>query len=178
MRWVFFSYTMPTKPSKHRVQAWRQLKRLGAVNFQNVWAIPHSRDKLQELERLVADIRNWRGDAFMTVGKPLTADDQKRLLAAAGESSNEEYRELLHVAGEFLEEIRMETERRNFLFAEVEENEEELAKIKKWLKKVEKRSICEAPLRKEAMDTIRKCEKALEDFSRKVFDHLHAKGSA
>lgn len=178
MKWIFLSYSMPTKPSKYRVQAWRQLKRLGAVNFQNVWAIPHGREKLQDIEKLATDIRAWKGEAFLTVGKPLTEDDEKRLLAAASEASNEEYGELLHVAEDFLEEIRMEIEKKNFIFAEVEENEEELAKIKKWMTKVEKRSVCEAPLRKETLEKIRQCDKALEDFSQLVFDHLHAKGSA
>lgn len=178
MKWIFLSYSMPSKPSKFRVQAWRQLKRLGAVNFQTVWAIPHSRDKLQDLEKLVADIRSWKGDAFLVVGKPLTEEDEKRLLAAAVESSNEEYREVLHVAEDFLEEIRSEIEKKNFIFAEVEENEEELAKIKKWLVKIGKRSACEAPLHKETLDKIRLCEKALDDFSQMVFDHVHAKGGA
>ncbi|SNS19026.1 hypothetical protein SAMN04488503_3104 [Humidesulfovibrio mexicanus] len=178
MKWIFLSYSMPTKPSKYRVQAWRQLKRLGAVNFQNVWAIPHAADKLKDLERLAEDIRTWKGEAFLTVGKPLTEDDEKRLLAAASAASDEEYGELLHVAEDFLKEIEMEIERKNFIFAEVEENEEELAKIKKWLTKVEKRSVCDAPLRKVTMEKIRLCDKALEDFSQMVFDHLHAKGSA
>lgn len=178
MKWIFLSYSMPTKPSKYRVQAWRQLKRMGAVSFQNVWAIPHAVDKLKDLEKLADDIRAWKGEAFLTIGKPLTEDDEKRLLAAASEASNEEYSELLHVAEDFLKEIEMEIERKNFIFAEVEENEEELAKIKKWLTKVEKRSVCEAPLRKVTLEKIRLCDKALEDFSQMVFDHLHAKGSA
>lgn len=175
MKWIFLSYTLPTKPSKYRVQTWRQLKRLGAVNFQSIWAVTHSREKLQELEKLVADIREWKGDAFLMTGKPLAAEDEKRLLEATVEASNEEFRELLHVADDFLEEIRTEIEKRNFIFAEVEENEEELAKIKKWLKKIEKRGACEAPLRKTTLDKIRLCEKALEDFSEMVFNHHHDK---
>lgn len=175
MKWIFLSYTLPTKPSKYRVQAWRQLKRLGAVNFHSLWAVPHKRDKLQELERLVADIRQWKGDAVLLTGKPLAAEDEQRLQEALVAASDEEFREILHVAEDFLDEIRSEIEKRNFIFAEVEENEEELSKIKKWFQKIEKRGLCQAPLRKATLERIKQCEKALEEFSEMVFHHHHGK---
>lgn len=58
--------------------------------------------------------------------------------------------------------------RKNFIFAEVEEKFE---KLKQWLKKVEKGDVVKPPLRKEAMEKIKQCERIFNDFARRVYDH-------
>jgi hypothetical protein len=53
----------------------------------------------------------------------------------------------------------------------VEENEEEIEKLKQWLKKIEKRDILKPPLRKDATEKIKECEKIFNDFARRVYEH-------
>src|SRR5260370_9926577 len=39
--WQLITYRLPAEPSRHRVAAWRQLRRLGAVPLQQgTWALP------------------------------------------------------------------------------------------------------------------------------------------
>src|SRR5260370_27171229 len=39
--WQLITYRLPAEPSRHRVAAWRQLRRLGAVPLQQgTWAVP------------------------------------------------------------------------------------------------------------------------------------------
>jgi superfamily I DNA and RNA helicase len=76
---------------------------------------------------------------------------------------------------DYAKEIEFEISRQNFIFAEVEENEEELEKLKLWLKKVEKRDIVEAPLHKEAIEQIKACEALFQDFAQRVYEHSHGK---
>ena len=52
----------------------------------------------------------------------------------------------------------------------MEENEDELEKLKQWQKKIEKRDFLGAPLRKTAMEKIKQCEKVFEDFALKVYE--------
>lgn len=66
----------------------------------------------------------------------------------------------------FFKEISFEIERQNFIFAEVEENEEELEKLKAWLKKVEKRDFVNAPLKRKLLRKLRNVQEFLRNFQR------------
>ncbi|HMM39275.1 MAG TPA: hypothetical protein PKB11_11015 [Desulfovibrio sp.] len=175
VKWLFFSYSVPTQPSRARVSVWRQLKKMGAVNCLSFWVLPHHVDRITVLEKLSAEITAYQGESMLIEGKTLGPEDEARIKLALMESGNEEYGELLHKCNDFLLEIEMETKNQNFIFGEVEENEEELDKLKKWLNKIEKRNPVNSPLRKDVLKKIKRCEKALDDFSRAVYDRVHGK---
>jgi hypothetical protein len=175
MRWLFFSYTLPSRPSRARVSIWRQLKKLGAVNYQSVWVLPYSSERVKEVNKLIHDIEKWKGEGLLIDGKVLNRDQEERISKAFVESRDEEYREIIDKCNDYAKEIEFEIGRQNFIFAEVEENEEELEKLKQWLKKVEKRDIVEAPLRKEAVEKIKGCEDLFQDFALKVYEHIQTK---
>lgn len=175
MKWLFFSYTLPSRPSRARVSIWRQLKKLGAVNYQSVWVLPYSSERVNEVNKLIEDIERWKGEGLLIDGKVLNKDQEERINKAFVESRDEEYREIIDKCNEYAKEIEFEIARQNFIFAEVEENEEELEKLKQWLKKVEKRDIVEAPLRKEAEEKIEACEDLFQDFAMKVYEHSQVK---
>ena len=175
MKWLFFSYSLPAEPSKARVYVWRQLRKLGAVNYQSVWVIPHSAERLNELKKLIEDIEKYQGASLLTTGNILVKDQEERITKAFIDSRNEEYQEIIDKCEAFFKEIEYEIGRQNFIFAEVEENEEELAKLKQWLKKVEKRDVIKPPLRRTAIDKVKMCEKIFEDFARRVYEHSQNK---
>jgi hypothetical protein len=175
MKWLFFSYTLPSRPSRARVSVWRQIKKLGAVNFQAVWVLPHSPERLGEIRKLVEDIEGWNGEALLIEGKPLSKEHEERIRKAFSESRDEEYGEIIGKCEDYAKEIQFEIDRQNFIFAEVEENEEELEKLKLWLKKVEKRDIVDAPLHKQAVEKIKVCEALFQDFALRVYEHCHVK---
>lgn len=170
MKWLFFSYSLPAEPSKARVSAWRQLKKLGAVNHQSVWVLPHSSERAQALGRLTEEIEKYKGSALLIAGTVLAKRQEDLITEAFISSRNEEYQEVIEKCEDFFKEIESEIARQNFIFAEVEENEEELDKLKQWLRKIEKRDVLKPPLRKEALHKIRQCEKIFDDFTRRVYE--------
>ena len=178
MKWLFFSYSLPAEPSKARVYVWRQLRKLGAVNYQSVWVIPHSAERLHELKKLIEDIEKYQGASLLITGNILVKAQEERITKAFIDSRNEEYREIIDKCEAFFKEIEYEIGRQNFIFAEVEENEEELEKLKQWLKKVEKRDVIKPPLRKTAINKVKVCEKIFEDFARRVYEHSQVKSKA
>jgi hypothetical protein len=177
MKWLFFSYSLPTEPSKARVYVWRQLKKLGAVNYQSTWVLPYSNERIGEIKRLADEIERYKGESLLLEGKALDKKQEERIYKAFADSRNEEYQEIIEKCEDYFKEIAFEIERKNFIFAEVEENEEELEKLKQWLKKVEKRDLVGAPLQKAAAEKIKTCEKMFEDFAKTVYLHTH-KGNA
>jgi len=174
MKWIFFSYSLPANPSKARVYVWRQLKKMGAVNLQNVWVIPYAAERIRELEKLTEAIEKYAGSALVTVGTIPFKHQEQKVLEALTASRDEEYVEVIEQCEAFFKEIEFEIGRENFIFAEVEENEEELEKLKRWCQKVERRDTVKAPLRKEALKKIKQCEKIFNDFAKRVYDHQNA----
>jgi len=171
MKWIFFSYSLPAEPSKARVYVWRQLRKLGAVNYQSVWAIPHANDRVDSLKKLTEEIENWNGTALLIAGTVLVKSQEESIIQVFVDSRNEEYREVIEKCEDYFKEVAFEIGRQNFIFAEVEENEEELEKLKQWLKKVEKRDVLKPPLRKDALEKIKQCEKIFYDFARRVYEN-------
>lgn len=174
-KWLFISFTLPARPSRARVHAWRQLKKLGAVNYQSVWVVPYSRDKAAALESLLKDIEAANGNGVLVEGRLLRPADEEGIKQALLAAGNEEYGEIIEKCDDFLNEIAMEIARENFIFAELEENEEDFDKLRKWLRKVEKRSSLESPLHKEALGKMKLCEKAMNEFAQIVFEHTQGK---
>jgi hypothetical protein len=178
MKWIYFSYSLPAEPSKSRVYVWRQLKKLGAVNYQSMWVLPHSKERINDLNKIIEFIENNNGESLFIEGKSLSRSQEERINQIFIESRNEEYQELIEKCEDFFKEIDFEIERKNFIFAEVEENEEELEKLKLWLKKVRKRDVLGAPLYETALEKIKASEKKFEYFSQRVYDHVQLKDSS
>jgi hypothetical protein len=158
------------------VYVWRQLKKLGSVNYQSTWVLPYSNERIEEIKRLADEIESYKGESLLLEGKSLDKKQEERIYKAFADSRNEEYQEIIEKCQDYFKEIAFEIERKNFIFAEVEENEEELEKLKQWLKKVEKRDLVGAPLKKAAVEKIKTCEKMFDDFAKKVFLHTHDEG--
>ena len=171
MKWLFFSYSLPTSPSKARVFVWRQLKKLGTINYQSIWVVPRSNERIAELKKLIEDIEGFKGTGLLISGTILSQGHEEQITNAFIDSRNEEYVEFIDKCEAFFKEIEFEINRENLIFAEVEENEEELGKLKQWLKKIEKRDVIKPPLHKEATAKLKRCEKLFDNFARIVYEY-------
>lgn len=80
-----------------------------------------------------------------------------------------EYQEFIEGTENFLTELEEETKKQNFSFREIEENEVELRRLKNWLVKIKKRDFFQCELQQKALDYFENCNKALEDFTTKVY---------
>ncbi len=172
MKWLFLSYTLPANPSRVRVYVWRELKKLGALNYQTLWVLPYSKELIEKIQSLIKIIESYNGEAVLIEGKVFQKTDEEKIYKAFIEARNKEYKELIEKCEDFFKEISYEIERQNFIFAEVEENEEELEKLKQWFKKIDKRDFVKAPLKKEAVEKIKKCSRLFEEFSKRVFKEI------
>lgn len=175
MKYLFLSYTLPTEPSKARVYVWRQLKKLGAISFQTVWVIPYSQSTVSELNKIVEFVESQRGSALIIEGKAMNNKQHEMIHKTFLESMDEEYREFIHKCDDYFNEIISEIENKNFIFAEVEENEEEMEKLRKWLSKIEKRYSVKSGLKKLAHQKMKSCERMFEDFAKMVYEHQQKK---
>lgn len=166
--WLMLIYQVPSEPSRLRTAVWWRLKALGAVYVaHSVAALPVSPEAERALRALRAEVEQMGGAAQLVRSEPLAghADFTTRYNAAR----DEEYAEVIHRSEEFLEEIAEETRTGHFSYAELEENDEDLAKLRNWLSKVEARDALGASSADKARAAVATCAQALEGFSAQVY---------
>lgn len=168
--WVVINYTLPREPSRVRVSLWRRLKKIGAINMQqSMWILPFTEENFGLLNSVKSEAVQNNGEAFV-MKSTVDEDGQKNIIERFNSAKNEEYGELLEQCEDFFKELEKETSRKNFTFAEIEENEEELDKLKQWYAKIETRDTFGASLRETSKATLSKCAGALEKFCDTVYE--------
>lgn len=169
-KWIAINYTLPREPSRVRVSVWRKLKKMGAISVQqSMWILPSS-DENSALFHVVKDeVSRNGGEAFMLTFFA-DEDGEKLIINKFNAARGEEYGELFEQCEDFFQEIDKEIARQNFTFAEIEENEEELGKLKQWHKKIAARDTFGSPLREKAESMLSKCEELLDRFCDKVYE--------
>ncbi|MEM1486273.1 Chromate resistance protein ChrB [Oscillospiraceae bacterium PP1C4] len=168
--WIAINYTLPREPSRARVSIWRKLKKIGAVSIQqSMWILSSNDENCNLLKEIKNEVSQNGGEAFIMVVS-VDEDGKKMIIEKFNTARNEEYGELLEQCEDFFKEIDKEIARENFTFAEIEENEEELSKLKEWYKKITARDSFGAPLQEKAKLMLSKCAEVLDDFCDKVYD--------
>jgi hypothetical protein len=176
--WLVLVYKLPAEPTRYRASVWRKLKAAGAIYLQNgVAALPQTASTERVMRGIVEEVRTMAGSAHLLESSPLI--DELALRQAFMAARDEEYRELLGRCRDFHAELEKERAATNFTFAELEENEEDLAKLEAWLLKIATRDHFGAPLRTEAEQGLAGCRDDLQAFAESVYravDHGSAAG--
>jgi hypothetical protein len=150
---------------------WRKLKGWGGLYLQqSVCVLPHREDFQRYLEQLKADILASDGEADLLT---VTIDDPEQnsmLIQRFQQQAEEEYQEFLDRCRDFHQELDREREISNLTFAELDENEVELAKLRSWLLKIRDRDLFEASGYSTALDALTACEKDFQVFSQQVYE--------
>ncbi len=169
-QWLMLNYTLPREPSRLRVGVWRKLKKLGAASLaQSMWVLPDRQGLRAALETLKSEIVTQGGEA-MLMSASVDAQSEHDFIARLGAARDEEYTEVLEQCADFMEEMEKETARRNFSFAEIEENETELYKLRQWHATIAARDFFGAGLQAKSAAALEECAAALEVFCEQVYE--------
>jgi len=166
--WLIVIYKVPSEPSRYRASIWRKLKASGAIYLQNgVAALPVTSVNERVMRGVVQEVREVDGTAYLIRGGML--GDEMALEAAFSAARDEEYQEVLSRCHDFHAELDAERSRKNFTFAELEENEEDFAKLERWLAKVKNRDHFCATRRAQAERAVAACRDDLDAFADSVY---------
>lgn len=178
--WLILVYKVPSEPTRYRARIWRKLKAAGAIYLQNgVAALPSTSGSERVMRGIAQEVRDIAGTAYLLRGGPF--GDERALGAAFSAARDEEYREVLSRCHDFHRELDAERARKNFSFAELEENDEDLAKLERWLGKIKDCDHFGAPLRDQAERAVAGCRGDLDAFADAVYqavDHGSAEGDS
>jgi hypothetical protein len=162
--WVALSYRLPREPSRHRLAAWRRLKRLGATLLHDaVWLLPSDAKTREAFEWLADEIEEQGGTAFVWEASSLGAQQDQTIVAQFRAGADERYAAIVEAA-EALR--RIGTRRRVARGNGLEHARRQLAGLERALRLESRRDHFRAAGRREAEDAIQAAARALLEPSR------------
>ena len=168
--WLLLIYRIKAESSGRRTYVWRQLRQLGAVYLQQAAAVLPDRPPLRaELDRLGQRIRNAGGEASLLETTSPSAAWEDELVSRFNTARDAEYEEILDSVESFEDEIRRETRKKRFRFAELEEGEADWEKLQRWFARLEERDFFDAPGRAPAAEALARGRRMLDDFTQEVY---------
>jgi hypothetical protein len=151
---------------------WRRMRSAGSLSLDNgLWILPFNGAGEKFIQEMKVYIESQGGSCKMFVANTLDRATEAEILDRFRLDRAEEYAELKEQCLDFLAEIEKETRRQNFSFAEYEENEQDLDKLKTWLGKIMQRDFEGGRQQEEAAGWLDQCRQALNGFAAQVFDN-------
>jgi DNA-binding transcriptional regulator PaaX len=166
--WLLLVYRVPSEPSRLRAAVWRRLKSLGAIYLQNsAAALPSSIGAERALRKLRSQILEMGGTAALLSCAVLAGEPEVR--AAFQAARDDEYEEIADKCEDFLAQVKKEYAADHFTYAELEENEVDLVKLRNWFARVRQRDVFGAAGRPAAEKALETCQQALDDYAARVY---------
>jgi len=166
--WLLLIYRVPPEPSRLRSSVWRRLKSLGAIYLQNsAAAMPAGVGAERALRKLRGQILEMGGTAVLLSCDVLAGE--RDVLTQFQAARDDEYEEIADRCDDFLAQVRKEHVAEHFTYAELEENEVDLVKLKNWFARVEQRDVFGAPGRAAVEKALASCADALEGYATRVY---------
>lgn len=170
LEWLLFLPQLPASPSSLRVQVWRRTRAAGGLGLQTgVIMFPRTADHERFARELLAEIERDGGSGSIFVGAPLDPALAAKMVARFRDDRDQEYAEFCERCEGLLAELRKESRGGKYTFAELEENEAELAKLVAWLEKIQARDYFGGSRAGDARAALAACQLAMRDFSRAVY---------
>jgi len=163
--WRLLIYTVPSEPSRKRAFIWRELKKVGAVYLRDgVCALPERGSTVEAMGKIAAKIEEFGGEPTVIAGAELDARRAQSIIESSRGDREQEYAEVLREGEALLKHVRRETEHREFAFAELEELEADLKKLRGWFQQIQGRDYFGALQAQQVEALLQRCDEALSSF--------------
>ena len=145
----------------------------------SVWVLPATAPHAELLEQLRDGLLQQGGIGFvLSIPASASAPDVNEAIVASFRSDRgREYDEFAERCSALLEEIGREGKAGKYTFAEMEESEQDLEKLARWLGKIQARDFFPDERGQEAAGTLARCQAAVEAFSQSVYAAEEVTGS-
>lgn len=170
MQWRVVTYRLVGEQSRDRVGVWRELRRVGAVALQSAtWAIPVG-DRFDEgLAKAVNLVE--RGDGQILVFDVTPTDASLAALESLYTKDREaEWNEFCSECDKALIELRGEFTKEKFTLAELDEEEHNLDRLRRWYRELRAKDLFGAPSASSAEQQLKACAELLEEFAERVYE--------
>lgn len=176
-QWLLLIYRIPSEQPSARTNIWREARRLGALSLQHaVCLLPLTPANQTAYANLSQRITDQGGEATILETCSPDAAWHERTIAHFNAARDEEYEEVIDETERFCEEIARERRKGKFTFAELEDEESSLERLRKYLVQVQARDAFSAPNQTRAVAEVERCATVLEAFAQEVYEHQEDAG--
>ena len=130
------------------------------------------------LDQLGTHIRAGGGEVSLLETVSPSAAWEEDLVARFNLARNAEYDEIIESVERFEDEIRRETRKKRFMFAELEESEADWEKLRRWFARLADRDFFDATGRAGAEAMLTRGRGLLDEFTAEVYRHEGLDGDA
>ncbi len=170
--WLLLIYRVPKDSASARTTIWREARRLGALSLQHaIFLLPLSEQNRLDYERLCRRIEEYGGEATLLETASPSDGWHERTVTRFNAARDEEYEEVVDEAERVREEIERERRKGKFTFAELEDVEGQLERVRKYLGKAEARDVFGAAGHDLAVAATDQSGRECEAFARQVYAH-------
>jgi hypothetical protein len=171
-RWLLLIYRVPQQPPGRRTAVWRQLKQLGAIYLQQAAGIlPDRPQESEALAALAERILGFEGEVSLLRTVSPSASWEADIVCRFNDARAAEFGEFVENVERFEDELRRESRKGKFTFAELEENEADYERLERWFTRILDRDFFGSPLREEAKEALIGGRRTLEVFASQVYAH-------
>jgi hypothetical protein len=168
--WLLLLAQLPSSPSSARVALWRRLRAIGAAGVLNgAWMLPQAAAHAELFEQLRETVHRQGGIALVLTVPAASPDVNETIIQRFHADRGREYDEFAEQCAAFLDEIDKETGAGKFTFAEMEEGEQDLEKLVRWLTKIQARDFFPDERWPQSAEMLERCRGALEGFAWAVY---------
>lgn len=169
MQWRVVTYRLAADNSRHRVGVWREMRRVGAVAVQSAtWVIPTG-DRFDEgLQKALRLVERAGGQALV-LDVAHDCDSLSDLEALYTAERDAEWAEFAAECDKAMAELADEITRENFTPAELEEEEHNVERLRRWHRELRAKDLFGAPASTSAEDRLKQAAEILDDFAERVY---------
>ena len=168
--WLVLLAQLPSKPSSARVAMWRRMRAAGATPVVNgAWMLPHTTAHEDFFEQSREGVVGRGGTGFVLRVSGSSPESNESIVRLFQSDRSREYDEFAERCAAFLSEISRESAAEKYTFAEMEESEQDLKKLARWLPKIQARDFFPNGRKDQSLVLLAQCRRALRDFSRAVY---------
>jgi hypothetical protein len=138
---------------------------------QATWAVPARQDFIDAVARAVELVERGDGDAVVLDAVPRGEAMAERLEAMFTEEREQEWAEFLAECTKFDAEIDKEIRKQKFTAAELDEEEQNFERLRRWHRELRSRDVFGGASRLDADRRLKECSERLEDYAERVFEH-------
>lgn len=165
IRWLLVTVSTPGPSSSLRVHVWRKLRSLGALYLQqSVCLLPERPETTRAINRLLDRVNGEGGDGRSLRIVLNDPGEEQAVITQFHAERSDEYHEVCGRTPAFLHEIDSERAKGRTTYAEVEESEADLDRLRTWLGRIQARDYFDAPGGADAVATVQECADVLGAF--------------
>ena len=170
LSWLVLLAQLPSRPSSARVALWRRMRAAGATAVVNgAWMLPCTTAHEEFFEQLREDVIRRGGTGFVLPVLGSSPESDESIVRLFQSDRSREYDEFAERCAAFLSEINRESSAGKYTFAEMEESEQDLKKLARWLAKIQARDFFPNGRGDQSVALLAQCRRALRGFSQAVY---------